>query len=101
MYKAVMQCSCNLVKGADVQMFHSAAKRVYDEFMSKQRGFVSWVQLVDGEEWCDLLTFETMEDAQQAMAAGEGDAANQEFFSFIDLPSVKVKFYNVHGVMGE
>jgi hypothetical protein len=92
---AVMFISYKLAKGVSVQDFLHASEKVQREFMSKQKGYISWKLLVDGEVWADALTWETMEDAQNAMAAGGANAANQEFFAFLDQESVKVQIFAV------
>jgi hypothetical protein len=33
--------------------------------MAKQKGYISWKQLLEGEMWVDLLTFETMDGAKR------------------------------------
>jgi len=59
---AVYFVSFRLKKGASVTEFLDAAKKLNDEYISKQPGYVSWKQAVDGETWADMITFETMED---------------------------------------
>ena len=59
---AVYFVSFRLKKGASVKEFLDAAKKLNDEYISKQPGYVSWKQAVDGETWADMITFETMED---------------------------------------
>jgi len=68
--------------------------------MSKQKGYISWKQLVEGEMWADLLIFETMDDAQNVMktSSTEDFAKNafaHEFFSFIDQESAKIHLFSV------
>ena len=95
MSNAVMLISFNLAKGVSKSDFLLAAEKVNAEFMSKQKGYISWKQLVDGDNWVDLLTWETMEDAQKAMEAGGMNDANQKFFSLLDHESVKIQFLTV------
>ena len=64
MANAVFFCSYNLKKGASVPEFLRASERLNTEYISKQKGYASWKQLVDGDLWVDLLAFETMEDAK-------------------------------------
>jgi hypothetical protein len=95
MANAVMFISYKLAKGASVQDFLLASENVQSEFMSKQKGYISWKLLADGDMWADALTWETMEDAQSAMAAGGASAANQEFFAFLDQESVKIQMFSI------
>ena len=62
--QAVFYCSFNLKKGASVSDFLESAKKLNDEYISKQKGYVAWQQLNDGDTWADYLIFETMEDVK-------------------------------------
>ena len=95
MQQAVMLINFKLAKGAAVPDFLQAAEKVNREFISKQKGFISWKQLVDGDKWADLITWETMADAHNAMMAAEGSAGNSEFWSFLDMESVNMQFFTV------
>ena len=93
---AVFHCSFNLQKGASVEDFLQAAEKLNNEFISKQKGYISWQQLTDGDSWLDILTFETMEDikAFEANSPNAGELAGN-FFSFVDLGSTKVNYFTV------
>ena len=95
MPKAVMFISFKLAAGKTVPDFVLISKKVHSEFISKQKGYISWKQLRDGERWVDLLEWETIEDAQHAMAASEKDATSAELFPFIDEASMKIDFFSV------
>ncbi|MCL2248825.1 MAG: hypothetical protein FWC13_06110 [Oscillospiraceae bacterium] len=96
MSNAVFYCSFKLRNGADVSDFLQAAEALNNEYISKQKGYISWKQLSDGETWADFLTFETMEDVKNfennSVNAGELSA---KFYSFINLNSCVVKYYSV------
>ena len=95
MSNAVYYVSYNLKKGASVSDFLLASEKLNDEYMSKQKGYISWKQLLDGEMWVDLLTFETMEDAKRVSnPSGANDLATK-FYSFINLNSCKVHLFSV------
>ena len=96
MSNAVFFCSFNLKKGASVPDFLKAAEKLNNEYISKQKGYVSWKQLVDGDTWADFLTFETMEDVKafEAGSVNAGELAGN-FYSFIDLKSCKVNYFSV------
>jgi hypothetical protein len=96
MSNAVFFCSFNLRKGASVQDFLLAAEKLNDGYISKQKGYISWQQLVDGDTWADYLTFETMEDVKkfEADSGNAGELAGK-FYSFINLNSCKVNYFTV------
>lgn len=95
MSNAVMFISFKLVDGASVQDFLLAAEKLNGSFLSKQKGYISWKQLVDKDLWVDFITWETMEDAQNAMKASEMDAGTPEYMAFIDGESVKYHLFVV------
>ena len=95
MSNAVMFITYKLAKDVSAQDFLLASKRVQDDFMSKQKGYLSWKVLADGDTWADLLTWETKEDAGNAMAAGGANADNQKFFALLDPESVKMHIFTV------
>ena len=95
MPNAVMFITYKLAKDVSAQDFLLASEKVKDDFMSKQKGYISWKVLVDGDMWADLLTWETKEDAKSAMAAGSANADNHKFFALLDPESVKMHIYTV------
>ena len=58
MSNAVYFVSYNLKKGASVQDFLLATEKLNNEYMSKQKGYISWKQLLEDDMRVDLLTFE-------------------------------------------
>ena len=95
MQNAVMLITYKLAKDVSAQDFLLASEKVKDDFMSKQKGYISWKVLADGDMWADLLIWETKEDAGNAMAAGGANADNQRFFALLDPETVKMKIFNV------
>jgi len=93
---AVYYVSFKLKKGTVVEDFLAAAENLNNEFISKQRGYVSWKQMVDGDTWADVLTFETMDDLEnfQVVSSNPSEVA-KKFYSFINLPSCKSHFFSV------
>ena len=75
--------------------FLLAAKRLNDGYMSQQKGYISWQQLVDGETWADLITLETMEDAKRASEPAGTNALAEAFYSFLDLESCEMHLFSV------
>jgi hypothetical protein len=96
MPNAVFYCSFKLKKDASVSDFLLASEKLNNEHISKQKGYISWQQLVDGDEWVDLLTFETMEDVKafEANADSAGELA-EKFYSFINFTTCKVKYFSI------
>jgi hypothetical protein len=95
MTNAVLFISFKLVKGASVPDFLLASEKLNNEYMSKQKGYISWKQLNEGETWADLLTWETMDDAKAIMEPSCANAAVEKFYSFIDMESCKVRLFSV------
>ena len=96
MSNAVYFVSYKLKKGASVPAFLEAAEKLNNEHISKQKGYVSWKQLVDGNTWADMITFETMDDlnAFKEVSRKPGELA-KKFYSFMNLFSCKVHLFSV------
>ena len=84
-----------LKKGASVADFLIAVEQLHKEYISKQRGFVSFRLLADGETWADSTTFETMEDAKHFAEASEPNEFAERFYSFLNLNSCRSNFFTV------
>ncbi|MDR0767272.1 MAG: hypothetical protein LBE57_02320 [Methanosarcinales archaeon] len=95
MSNAVLFISFNLVKGVSVPDFLQASEKLNNEYMSKQKGYISWKQLLEGDMWVDLLTFETIEDAKRIEESSDPNPLAEKFYSFIDLESCKVHLFTV------
>ena len=96
MSKAAFYCVYKLKKGASVPDFLLAAEKLNNDYISKQKGYISWKQLADGDTWADLLTFETMEDVKDFEAnSGNSGELSQNFYSFINLNSCKVNYFTI------
>jgi len=101
MPNAVFFVSFKLKKGASVPDFLLAAEQLNNGYMSKQKGFISWDQLVDGDTWADFLTFETMEDVKKFEAdSGNAGELAQKFYSFIDFNSIKQHYFSIERSYG-
>ncbi|MDR3001514.1 MAG: hypothetical protein LBU89_09645 [Fibromonadaceae bacterium] len=95
MPNAVYFVSYKLKKGASVPDFLLASENLNNEYMSKQKGYISWKQLLEDEMWVDLLTFETMGDAKKISNPSGKNALAEKFYSFINLNSCKSHLFSV------
>lgn len=95
MQNAVWFISYKLVEGASVSDFLLAQEKCNNEVLSRKPGFVSWKALADGDTWVDLVTWDTMENAQNAESSDETNPAAQEFYSFIDASTLKHQCFSV------
>ena len=97
MPNAVFFNSYKLKEGASVPDFLLAAEKLWNEHISKQKGYISFNLLVDGETWADSTIFETMDDANAFLASsqsGTNDLA-QKFYSFLNFNSCKSHVFSV------
>ena len=96
MSKTVMYIEFKLKKNACVSDFLASAKKLNDEYMSKQKGYLSWQQLVTDEKiWADVITWKTMEDAKAIFNPSDENPLAEEFYSFINMMSCKVRLYSI------
>jgi len=95
MSNAVYFVSYKLKKGASVPDFLLASEKLNSEYMCKQKGYISWKVLNEGETWVDLLTFETMEDAKRVSQPSETNDLAEQFYKFINLNSCKSHIFSV------
>jgi hypothetical protein len=95
MSNAVFFVSFKLKKGASVPDFLLATERLNNEYMAKQKGYISWKQLVDGDTWADFITFETMDDAKKVAEPSNTNDLADKFYSFINLNSCKTHLFSV------
>ena len=103
MPNAIYYVSFKLKKGAVVADFLAAAQRLNDEFISKQKGYISWKQCFDAknETWADCLTFETMDDLNNFLELSRNpDDIAMAFYSFINLSSCKTHHFSIERSYG-
>ncbi|MCL2569186.1 MAG: hypothetical protein FWE12_07130 [Oscillospiraceae bacterium] len=102
MPNAIYYVSYKLKKGTSVPDFLLAAKALNDGYISKQKGYISWEQMVDGETWADMCTFETMEDLKAFEEASRNPSELAgKFYSFINLMSCKGHKFSVEKTYGK
>ena len=95
MPNAIFFNTYKLKKGASVPDFLIAVENLKINYLSKQKGFISFKLLVDGETWADSTTFETMEDAKNFAEACEPNEFAEKFYSFLNFNSCKSNFFSV------
>lgn len=79
----------------NVPDFLLAVEKLSNEYISKQKGYISFNLLVDGEVWADSTTFETMDDVKKFAESSEPNVLAEKFYSFIDLNSCKTHYFTV------
>jgi len=96
MPNAVWFISYKLVEGTSLTDFLLASEKCHNEVLSKRKGFISWKVLLDGDTWVDLVTWETMKDAENAESDdGDINPIAQDFYSYIDPNSLKHQLFSV------
>ena len=90
----------NLKKGVTEDQFLKSSKRVCQEIISKQKGYISWDQFLKDDTWIDFVVWETMEDAKKALTAGSKNPVAREFYSLMVYKSIKTKILTVKGSYG-
>ena len=86
MSNAIYYVSYTLKKEASIPDFLLAAEALNNEFISKQKGYVSWQQFRDGDIWADAITFKTMDDLKNFKAVSKNPSElAKKFYSFMNL----------------
>lgn len=76
-----------------------AAEKLNHEYISKQKGYISWKQLVNGDTWADFITFETLDDVKKFESdSGNSGELAENFYSFIHLSSCKMNYFTIERV---
>ena len=96
MPNAIYYVSFKLKKSASIPDFLQAAEKLNNEFISKQKGYISWKQVNDKETWADICTFETMDDLENFKKVSSTPSETAlHFYSFINMPSCKMHAFSV------
>ena len=95
MSNAVWFISFKLKQGVSEKDFLLASEKCHNEVLSKQKGFISWEVLRDGDTWIDFVKWETAEDAKNGETAGASNPAAHEFYSFIDMKTCTMQLFSV------
>ena len=87
--------SYKLKKGMSVPDFLASAETLINEYISKQKGYISSKIAVDGETWADFILFETMGDAKKFAEGSDPNGYAEKFYSFINFNSCITRFFLV------
>ena len=83
MSNVVELASFHLKKEVSLPDFFLVSDKFNNEFLSVQKGYISRKLLVNGEKWVDLVIWETMEDAQNAVKEFYNSNLALEYASFM------------------
>jgi hypothetical protein len=82
--------------GVNVPDFLKAAAELEEGFARKQEGFLSRTfARREGNEWVDVIRWQTMADAEAAAKAAMESPACAPMFGMIDEPSVKMMHFEI------
>ena len=95
MSNAIWFISYKLKKDVSEEDFLLASEKCHNEVLSKQKGFISWEVLRDGDIWVDLVRWETEEDAKNGETAGANNPASHEFYALINISTCKLRLWSV------
>jgi hypothetical protein len=86
-----------LVDGASVPDFLLAVEKLVKENTSKQKGFLSFKLLAQGDSWADYGVFETMDDLNSFLESAQNNKCElaEKFYSFLDFDTCKSNIYSV------
>jgi phenylalanine-4-hydroxylase len=73
-----------LKEGITQADFLCVHEKFHNEFISKQKGYISHKLIVKDNTWSELVVWETMEDVQSAFKAIYENAAAAEYMALID-----------------
>ena len=87
--------SYKLKEGVSVPDFLLSMETLIKEFVSKQKGFISFQHLVEGDTWVDFLVFETIDDLEAfASICGKSELA-RKCLAFGDSSTLKSHVFSI------
>jgi len=86
-----------LRKGASVPDFLLSIDKLINEYVSKQKGYISCKLLADGDTWADYAIFDTMDNLNSFLESSQHDSNElaEKFYSFLDFDTCKSIIYTV------
>ena len=73
----------HLKNGVSIPDFLIVSEKFHNEFLSLQKGYISCKLLAGEKAWADLVTWETIEDAQNAVKEFYKNSLAHEYVSFM------------------
>lgn len=101
MQKVAFFNSYKLKKGVSIPDFLVSVEELVNGYISKQKGYISFDLLADGDTWADSTTFETMTDAKRFAEASCPNDLAEKFYALINLSTCKSHFYTTEKSFGE
>ena len=97
MSNAVFSNTYKLKDGASVPDFLLAVEKLIKEHVSKQKGYVSFRLLAEGDTWADSVTFETIDDLNAFLESSQKDRNElaEHFYSFLNFSTCKSQVFSV------
>ena len=96
MKKVVSFHTYKLKDGVSVPDFLLAVEKLIKGHVSKQKGYVSFQLLAEGDTWADSVTFETMDDFNAFLETENQMVAEMEKFgSFLNFDTVTNNTYSI------
>lgn len=92
---AVEFVSFKLKKGTDTASLLAASDRFNEQFLVKQKGYISRKLLNDGDVWADYVEWDTKENHIAASNAAFKDEAAMGYLSMLNLNSCKMLLMDV------
>jgi len=82
-------------EGISEQQLLSTSDEINKGFLSLQKGFLSRKLAKNEDNWTDIVLWETMEDALNAMKAAEHSSVSMPFFQCIEESSCELQHFTV------
>jgi len=97
MSNVVFANTYKLKKGVSVSDFLLAIEKLIKEHVSKQKGYISFQLLAEGDTWADSVTFETMDDLNAFLESSHNNRNElaEKFYSFLNFGTCKSNIYSV------
>ena len=87
--------SFKLNEGVSEQQFLAASDEFNAGFLSLQKGFINRKLLKNEDTWADLVLWETMEDAMNAVKAIEQSLSAKPYCEYIDENSCNMRHLTI------
>ena len=89
MANVVSYHSYKLQKNVSTKDFLLSVETLMNEFVSKQKGFISSKTLVDGDTWADFIVWETVEDLEEFIPLCNKNELAIKSTSMMDFATLK------------